>query len=67
VIFIGQLVVVQFGGEFFRTVPLSIKDWAFIVALSSVVLWIGEIWRWIERVRSKNVLSGTPREGMLRS
>ncbi len=41
----GQILIVQFGGSIFRTVPLSIKDWLLIIAGTSVVLWIGEILR----------------------
>ena len=41
-IFVGQIVIVQIGGELFRTVPLSLKDWALIIGGTSAVLWIGE-------------------------
>lgn len=39
---VGQFLIVQFGGEVFRTVPLSGTDWAWIASLTSVVLWTGE-------------------------
>lgn len=42
---IGQYLIVQFGGDVFRTVPLSLKDWGIIIALTSLVLWVGEILR----------------------
>lgn len=42
---VGQFLIVQFGGEVFRTVPLTWKDWGIITALTSVVLWCGEIIR----------------------
>lgn len=42
---IGQLLIVQFGGEMFRTVPLSFRDWCIIIAGTSLVLWIGELFR----------------------
>lgn len=42
VIFVGQILIVQFGGEFFNVVPLSLTDWCIIVASTSLVLWIGE-------------------------
>ena len=45
VIFAGQILIIQFGGEAFRTVPLELKDWAIIVGTTSSVLWIGEILR----------------------
>ncbi len=44
-IVVGQFIVVQLGGEIFRTVPLSIKDWGIIIGGTSIVLWIGEIKR----------------------
>ena len=49
VILIGQFLIVEFGGEVFRTVPLSFKDWAIIIGSTSLVLWIGEIIRAIQR------------------
>ncbi len=42
-IFIGQICIVEYGGEVFRTVPLSLKDWGVIIGSTSFVLWIGEI------------------------
>ncbi|MCA9032031.1 MAG: cation transporting ATPase C-terminal domain-containing protein, partial [Planctomycetaceae bacterium] len=44
-IFVGQIFIVQFGGELFRTVPLSLTDWVTITVATSLVLWIGEVWR----------------------
>jgi Ca2+-transporting ATPase len=41
VILVGQILIVEFGGEVFRTVPLSLKDWLIVIGLTSVVLWIG--------------------------
>ena len=50
-IFIGQVLIVQFGGYLFRVEPLSFMEWVVITAATSVVLWIGEIWRLFKRVR----------------
>ncbi|NET26394.1 calcium-translocating P-type ATPase, PMCA-type [Okeania sp. SIO1I7] len=47
-IFVGQILMVQFGGAVFRTVPLSLRDWLIIIGGTSIVLWIGEIWRMIQ-------------------
>jgi len=47
IILIGQILIVTFGGEVFRTVPLTIGDWGIIVGSTSLVLWIGEIMRLI--------------------
>ena len=41
----GQWLIVTFGGEMFRTVPLSWQTWLWMLAGTSPVLWIGEIWR----------------------
>jgi Ca2+-transporting ATPase len=48
-----QIAIVQFGGEVFRTVPLSLRDWIYVTAATSVVLWIGEIDRGIRRYKNK--------------
>ncbi|MFA4046689.1 calcium-translocating P-type ATPase, PMCA-type [Prevotella sp. PCHR] len=45
----GQWLIVTFGGEMFRTEPLSLTEWAVIVLSTSSVLWIGEILRWRSR------------------
>lgn len=52
-IFIGQILMVQFGGTVFRTVPLSLRDWVIIIAGTSIVLWGGELWRLIMRIKSR--------------
>lgn len=48
-ILIGQILIVTFGGDVFRTVPLVIRDWLIITAGTSLVLWIGEIVRLFQR------------------
>lgn len=50
-ILVGQVLIVQIGGEVFRTEPLSIKEWLAILGTTSCVLWIGEIERLIRRIR----------------
>lgn len=49
IILAGQILIVQFGGEVFRTVHLPFKDWAIILGSTSIVLWIGEIGRILKR------------------
>lgn len=44
-ILIGQYLIVTFGGQMFSVVPLSWSDWGYIIAGTSIVLWIGEIIR----------------------
>ena len=45
----SQVLIVQFGGAFFRTEPLSLSEWVSIIGGTSMVLWVGEIWRWVKR------------------
>ena len=52
-ILVGQWLIVTFGGEMFRTVPLSFTEWLIIIAGTSVVLWVGEIYRVFKRVLAK--------------
>ncbi|MFV0271212.1 MAG: calcium-translocating P-type ATPase, PMCA-type [Macellibacteroides fermentans] len=44
-ILLGQYLIVTFGGQMFSVVPLSWADWGYIIAGTSIVLWIGEIIR----------------------
>lgn len=44
-VLVGQWIIVTFGGEMFRTVPLSFSEWLVIIGVTSVVLWIGEVYR----------------------
>ncbi|MFH1264313.1 MAG: cation-translocating P-type ATPase, partial [Planctomycetota bacterium] len=44
-ILFGQILIVQFGGEIFRTQPLSWIEWAVLLAATSLVVWIGEVGR----------------------
>ena len=53
-ILVGQFVIVEWGGEVFRTVPLSLAEWVVIVGLTSLVLWAGELLRCLQRVRIKS-------------
>lgn len=49
VILIGQFLIVTFGGEVFRTVPLEWRDWGIILVATSIVLWIGELVRLFQK------------------
>lgn len=53
VIFVLQIVIIEFGGNFFRTSPLSMHDWVMIVSSTSVVLWAGEIVRFFKRLKER--------------
>jgi Ca2+-transporting ATPase len=50
-IFIGQWLIVTFGGRMFRTQPLSAEEWLIITIATSLVLVAGELWRAIKRIK----------------
>ena len=50
-IFVGQWLIVTFGGRMFRTQPLSAEEWLIITAATSVVLVAGELWRAVKRIK----------------
>ena len=54
-----QVLVVQVGGKFFRTVPLSLQDWLFIIGGTSIVLIIGEVVRSFARKRNAELAPAT--------
>ena len=53
IILVGQFLIVQFGGEVFRTEPLDLQMWGIIIGGTSVVLWIGEAVRCVRRLTDK--------------
>ncbi|CDA77461.1 calcium-translocating P-type ATPase PMCA-type [Bacteroides sp. CAG:530] len=53
IILVGQIIIVTFGGKVFRTEPLSVAEWLYIVGGTSIVLWIGEASRAVKRLISK--------------
>ena len=44
IIFIGQIVIVEVLYDFFNCTPMKLMDWIIIVVLSSLVLWVRELW-----------------------
>ena len=56
-IMIGQWLIVEYGGEMFRTDGMNWREWLKIIASTSVVMWIGELWRLAKRkLRDKRYL-----------
>lgn len=53
IIFIGQLLIVNFGGKMFNVTPISFSDWIIVICSTSLVLWVGELGRCINRIRKK--------------
>lgn len=51
IIFIGQIVIVEVLYDFFNCTPLKWVDWVIIVTLSSLVLWLRELWNLIAHRR----------------
>lgn len=52
-VLVVQWIIVTFGGEMFRTTPLSLHEWLLIIGSTSVVLWAGELWRTFKRMIAK--------------
>lgn len=52
-VLVGQWIIVTFGGEMFRTTPLSLHEWLLIIGSTSVVLWVGELWRAFKKMIAK--------------
>ena len=46
-IIIGQFLIVTFGGQMFSVTPLKTTDWFIIILITSLVLWIKEIVRFV--------------------
>lgn len=53
IIALGQVLIITFGGEMFSVVPLPLSDWVRIIIGTSLILWLGEIERWVHRVKAK--------------
>ena len=51
IIAVGQMLIVTFGGEMFSVVPLPMGDWLRIVIGTSIILWVGELERMIDRMK----------------
>ena len=49
IILAGQILIVSVGGALFSVTPLPVMDWVYIFAATSIVLWVGEIYRFIRR------------------
>ena len=52
-IIVGQVLVVNFGGSVFRTIPLTWTEWIWITLATSLVLWVGEIFRAFKRMKNR--------------
>lgn len=55
-IFAGQIAIVTVGGQFFNVEPLRLIDWAIIVGSTSIVLWIGELFRLFKKKYNQSLV-----------
>ncbi len=51
----GQVLIVTFGGQFFSVEPLKAVDWVIIISSTSLVLWVGEILRLVNKKVFKKI------------
>jgi Ca2+-transporting ATPase len=54
-IIVIQFLIVQFGKTMFRTQPLLLSDWFYIIAGTSVVLWAGELYRFLQGKKQREI------------
>ena len=52
-ILVGQVLIVEFGGSMFRTVPLNLHDWLLCIVVTLPVLIVGELWRACKRLMAR--------------
>lgn len=52
IILVGQWGIVTFGGQMFRTLPLSWEEWLYIIGATSFVMWGGELYRALVRLKN---------------
>lgn len=52
-ILIGTVLIVQVGGDIFRTVPLSLVEWLVIIAATSPVVLVREFLRYSRKLREQ--------------
>lgn len=54
-IIVIQFLIVQFGKTMFRTQPLLLSDWFYIIVGTSVVLWAGELYRFLQGKKQREI------------
>jgi len=50
IILVGQFLIVQFGGDMFRTEPMSLITWLYIIGGTSLVAILGEGLHWFKKI-----------------
>ena len=61
-IIFGQVLIVTFGGEMFRTEPLSLFEWLAIIVSTSLIVVIGQTWRWVRDLSKEKRLNSNKEE-----
>ena len=56
VILIGQVLIVTFAGGMFNVAPLSLVDWGWIMLITSPVLIVSDIIRFIRNITNKSTI-----------
>ena len=51
VIIVGQVLIVTFAGEIFNVEPISLDDWLWLIVITSPVLIIPDVVRFVSRLR----------------
>lgn len=54
VILLGQILIVTYAGRMFNVAPLSLADWGWILLMTSPVLVVSDIARFIRNITNKN-------------
>ena len=60
-ILIGTILIIQFGGDIFRTTPLSLGEWLLVIVLTSPVLLLREFLRYSRDLRARNAAAEAAR------
>ncbi len=55
IILIGQIIIIHIGQQTFQVQPIQLLDWIWIIVLTSIVLWIGELVRFFLRKRQTTI------------
>ena len=51
VIFVGQILIVQWGGAMFGVAPMTLRQWLIVVGATMPVMLVGELWHAVARLK----------------
>lgn len=57
-VFVGQILIVNFGGDMFHVERLKITHWLLIIIGTSFVLLVGELWRMLIHTQHSSAVTG---------